>query len=153
MKYLLLACRPKQWTKNLIVFAAPFFSFSHILDVWISSFVCFISFCLISSSIYLFNDSIEFEHLVNKDKYNFVILLGDRYEILNIAHLATIFNIPIIHLYGGAVTTGAIDNQIRNAVSKMSHYHLVACKLYKTRLAKMGEEKNRIKESAKLHNQ
>ena len=93
----------------------------------------------------LFNDSIEFEHLIKKDKYNFVILLGDRYEILNIAHLATIFNIPIIHLYGGAVTTGAIDNQIRNAVSKMSHYHLVACKLYKTRLIKMGEEKNRIK--------
>ena len=59
MKYLLLACRPKQWTKNLIVFAAPFFSFSHILDVWISSFVCFISFCLISSSIYLINDSID----------------------------------------------------------------------------------------------
>ena len=86
----------------------------------------------------------EFEHLVNKDKYNFVILLGDRYEILNIAYLkiTLIFNNLS---YGGAVTTGAIDNQIRNAVSKMSHYHLVACKLYKTRLVKMGEEKNRIK--------
>ena len=61
MKYLLLACRPKQWTKNLIVFAAPFFSFSTIFEVWISSLVCFISFCLISSSIYLINDSIDIE--------------------------------------------------------------------------------------------
>tara|TARA_Y200000002_G_scaffold338878_1_gene308511 strand:+ start:435 stop:1562 length:1128 start_codon:yes stop_codon:yes gene_type:complete len=91
------------------------------------------------------NDSKEFEKLLKKEKYNFVILLGDRYEILNIAHLATIFNIPIIHLYGGAITTGAIDNQIRNAVSKMSHYHLVACKHYKNRLINIGEDKNRIK--------
>lgn len=59
MKDLILACRPKQWSKNLVVFAAPFFSFSNSLEVWFSSFVCFISFCFVSSSIYLINDSID----------------------------------------------------------------------------------------------
>ena len=61
MKALILACRPKQWTKNLVVFAAPFFSFSSSLEVWSSAFVCFIAFCLVSSSIYIINDSIDIE--------------------------------------------------------------------------------------------
>ena len=72
----------------------------------------------------LFEEAKEFENII-KSKINYVILLGDRFEILNIAYLATIHNIPIIHIYGGAITTGAIDNQIRNSVSKLSHFHLV----------------------------
>ncbi len=64
MKDLIKACRPKQWTKNLLVFAAPFFSFSTSFDIWFSSFICFISFCLASSSIYLINDTID----INSDK-------------------------------------------------------------------------------------
>ena len=64
MKDLIRACRPKQWTKNLLVFAAPFFSFTTSFDNWFSSFICFISFCLASSSIYLINDTID----INCDK-------------------------------------------------------------------------------------
>ena len=90
-------------------------------------------------------DAIEFDKITSNNKYDFVILLGDRFEILNIAYMATIKNIPIIHIYGGAITIGAIDNQIRNAVTKLSHFHLVACNLYKNRLIKMGEKENRIK--------
>jgi len=59
LKDLILACRPKQWTKNLVIFAAPFFSFSSSFSVWSSAFICFISFCLVSSSIYFINDSID----------------------------------------------------------------------------------------------
>lgn len=92
----------------------------------------------------LFDDAKEFEKIIFKKKINFIILLGDRYEILNIAYLATIYNLPIIHIYGGAISSGAIDNQIRNSVSKLSHYHLVACKLYKQRLIQMGESKESI---------
>lgn len=64
MKDLIKACRPKQWTKNLLVFAAPFFSFTTSSEIWIASFICFISFCLTSSSIYLINDTID----INSDK-------------------------------------------------------------------------------------
>jgi len=64
LKDLIEACRPKQWTKNLLVFAAPFFSFTISFDIWYSSIICFISFCLVSSSIYLINDTID----INSDK-------------------------------------------------------------------------------------
>lgn len=52
----LVALRPHQWTKNLIVFAAPVFAFS--LD-WRSlggSLLAFVLFCAASSSFYLLND-------------------------------------------------------------------------------------------------
>ena len=59
-RYLIRACRPRQWTKNLLVFAAPLFSFQ--LDnwsVWLDAFVAMVCFCLISSSIYLLNDVLD----------------------------------------------------------------------------------------------
>ena len=46
------------------MFAAPFFSFTNSFENWFSSFICFISFCLVSSSIYLINDTID----INNDK-------------------------------------------------------------------------------------
>ncbi len=46
------------------MFAAPFFSFSTSFDIWFASFICFISFCLTSSSIYLINDTLD----INSDK-------------------------------------------------------------------------------------
>ena len=59
IKNLVLSCRPQQWSKNLIVFLAPFFVFSFDTYIWIASIKSFISFCLISSSIYLINDSVD----------------------------------------------------------------------------------------------
>ena len=59
--YLFISCRPSQWTKNLIVFAAPLFSFGIEKNIWITSFLAFICFCLISSSVYLINDCIDIE--------------------------------------------------------------------------------------------
>ena len=59
MKYYLSAFRPRQWTKNLIVFAAPFFNFEFRSEIWFSACYAFIIFCMISSSVYLINDSID----------------------------------------------------------------------------------------------
>ncbi len=57
-------CRPKQWVKNLLVFITPLFGLNTDFDIWISSFLSFICFCLVSSAIYLINDSID----INEDK-------------------------------------------------------------------------------------
>ena len=54
-----MACRPNQWSKNLIVFLAPLFSFSFESQIWIAAIKSFIAFCMVSSSIYLVNDSID----------------------------------------------------------------------------------------------
>ena len=53
---LIKACRPIQWTKNLLVFASILFSFQFSKLIFLNSIYGFISFCLISSAIYLFND-------------------------------------------------------------------------------------------------
>ncbi|MFN6131978.1 MAG: decaprenyl-phosphate phosphoribosyltransferase [Synechococcaceae cyanobacterium] len=53
------ACRPRQWTKNLLVFAAPLFAFRFEAHVWLPAVAALVTFCLISSSIYLLNDCLD----------------------------------------------------------------------------------------------
>ena len=53
------ACRPRQWTKNLLVFAAPLFAFRFEPDVWLPAAGALVAFCLISSAIYLLNDCLD----------------------------------------------------------------------------------------------
>jgi decaprenyl-phosphate phosphoribosyltransferase len=53
------ACRPRQWTKNLLVFAAPLFAFRFEADVWLPAGGALVAFCLISSAIYLLNDCLD----------------------------------------------------------------------------------------------
>lgn len=55
------ALRPRQWTKNLVVFAAPLFAFSISLSSLLASFLALILFCCASSSFYLFNDIADVE--------------------------------------------------------------------------------------------
>lgn len=55
------ALRPQQWTKNLVVFAAPLFSFSITLPALLGSLLAFILFCCASSSFYLINDIADVE--------------------------------------------------------------------------------------------
>lgn len=52
-----------------------------------------------------------------------VVVLGDRYELLPICSAALVMKIPIAHISGGDVTIGAIDNEVRNAVTMMSALH------------------------------
>ncbi len=73
-----------------------------------------------------------------------LLLLGDRYEVLAAASAAVAMNIPIAHLCGGESTEGAIDEQIRHAVTKLSHVHFTQTERYRQRIIKMGEEKWRV---------
>ena len=57
-----------------------------------------------------------------------VVVLGDRYELLPIVSAAIVMNIPVAHISGGDVTEGAIDNQVRNAVTMMSTLHFPGTK-------------------------
>ncbi|MBE9136854.1 decaprenyl-phosphate phosphoribosyltransferase [Nodosilinea sp. LEGE 07088] len=55
------ALRPRQWTKNLIVFAAPLFAFNITVTSLLNGFLAFALFCCASSSFYLINDLIDVE--------------------------------------------------------------------------------------------
>ena len=52
-----------------------------------------------------------------------LVVLGDRYELLPICSAATVMGIPVAHIAGGERTEGAIDNEIRNAVTMLSALH------------------------------
>ncbi len=57
----LKALRPRQWTKNLIVFAAPLFAFSINQNSLLGSLLALALFCAASSSFYLLNDIVDVE--------------------------------------------------------------------------------------------
>lgn len=65
----------------------------------------------------------EIVPMLLKIKPDYVCVLGDRYELLPICNAAFVLGIPIIHLSGGDITEGSLDNGIRNAVSMLATYH------------------------------
>ena len=73
-----------------------------------------------------------------------LLLLGDRYEMLASASVAVGLHIPIAHISGGECTEGAMDEQIRHAITKMSHIHFPGASAYAENIKKMGEEAWRI---------
>jgi 4-hydroxybenzoate polyprenyltransferase len=54
----LTALRPRQWTKNLVVFAAPLFAFSINVQSLLGSLLAFTLFCCASSGFYLMTSPI-----------------------------------------------------------------------------------------------
>lgn len=73
-----------------------------------------------------------------------VVILGDRYEMLSVASVATIMNIPIAHISGGDSTPNAIDDVIRHAITKMSILHFAFTEQYRDRIIQMGEAPDRV---------
>lgn len=65
----------------------------------------------------------RFAHVFAELKPDIIVVLGDRYELLPICNTAFVMNIPIIHISGGDVTEGAIDDGIRNAVTMLADMH------------------------------
>ena len=97
-----------------------------------------------SLSFSLADAQAKISKIFSTHKFDFVCVIGDRFEKMAVVNNAIIFNKPIIHLHGGEVTEGVIDNQIRNMISKASHIHFVICEQYKKKLIKMGEKKDMI---------
>ncbi len=73
-----------------------------------------------------------------------LMVLGDRYETLAVCIAAMNERIPIIHLHGGEATLGAVDEAIRNAITKMSYLHFTATEEYRKRVIRMGEAPDRV---------
>jgi GDP/UDP-N,N'-diacetylbacillosamine 2-epimerase (hydrolysing) len=82
--------------------------------------------------------------LIKKDKPDLFMILGDRYEIFAVSLAAYISKIPIIHIHGGEITQGSLDDGFRHCISKMSNLHFVSHKNYKKRLIQMGENPRSI---------
>ena len=73
-----------------------------------------------------------------------ILILGDRFEIFSAACAALVSKIPVAHLYGGEVTSGAYDEAFRHSITKMSHIHFVAHESYRRRVIQLGENPNSV---------
>ncbi len=78
-----------------------------------------------------------------KERPDFVILLGDRVEMLVVATACLYLGIPTGHLHGGE-RTGNVDELARHAISKMASLHFTATADSAERLKKMGEDAWRV---------
>ena len=72
------------------------------------------------------------------------VILGDRYEALCAATAATLAGVPIAHLDGGDETIGAMDNAMRDAITKLSHLHFVCHFDHAKRVGLMGENPDHV---------
>ena len=87
---------------------------------------------------------ISLSKIFKNKKPDFLFLLGDRAEVLGAAIAAMHFNIPIIHMYGGDITQGGVDESTRHAITKIANLHLTSNKQSYKNVLKMGEEKWRV---------
>lgn len=73
-----------------------------------------------------------------------MLLIADRYEMLAPASVALTLRIPVAHIEGGEVSEGAIDDAVRNALTKMAHLHFTSTHAARERVIRMGEEPWRV---------
>jgi UDP-hydrolysing UDP-N-acetyl-D-glucosamine 2-epimerase len=73
-----------------------------------------------------------------------LLLIADRYEMLAPASVALALRIPMAHIEGGEVSEGAIDDAVRNALTKMSHIHFTSTFAARDRVMALGEEEWRV---------
>src|ERR1700749_3060409 len=82
--------------------------------------------------------------LLGQMRPDLLLLIADRYEMLAPAAVALTLRIPIAHIEGGEISEGAIDDAVRNALTKMSHIHFTSTEEARRRVIAMGEEEWRV---------
>ena len=79
---------------------------------------------------------------LKKKNIDMVFISSDRFETFAFAISSYLRKIPIIHYEGGDVTEGgALDDNIRHAITKISNIHLTSNEESLKRILKMGEER------------
>jgi UDP-N-acetylglucosamine 2-epimerase (non-hydrolysing)/GDP/UDP-N,N'-diacetylbacillosamine 2-epimerase (hydrolysing) len=73
-----------------------------------------------------------------------LLLIADRYEMLAPASVALTLRIPVAHIEGGEISEGAIDDAVRNALTKMAHIHFTSTNAARARVMSMDEEPWRV---------
>jgi len=82
--------------------------------------------------------------LLGEMRPDILLLIADRYEMLAPASVALALRIPIAHIEGGEISEGAIDDAVRNALTKMSHVHFTSTEAAQRRVVALDEEAWRV---------
>ena len=86
---------------------------------------------------------IDYSNALEKLKPDYVIAIGDRFDVLPWVISAAMMNIPIAHTMGGE-RSGTIDESIRHAITKFSNIHFPANIDSAKRIENMGEDPKTI---------
>lgn len=73
-----------------------------------------------------------------------VVILGDRFEMLGAAAAVAVIQIPLVHIAGGEITEGAVDDSIRHAITKLAALHFTETEEYRRRVISMGENPDKV---------
>jgi len=82
--------------------------------------------------------------MLAREKFDRLVVLGDRWELLSVVPPFFLSGVPIVHLHGGEVTEGAIDERVRHAITKLADVHCVASEDAAERVRQLGEPADRI---------
>ncbi|XP_073405747.1 bifunctional UDP-N-acetylglucosamine 2-epimerase/N-acetylmannosamine kinase isoform X1 [Dendrobates tinctorius] len=86
---------------------------------------------------------VKLPDVLNRLRPDIIIVHGDRFDALALATSAALMNIRILHIEGGEVS-GTIDDSIRHAITKLSHYHVCCTRSAEQHLIAMCEDHDRI---------
>ena len=78
------------------------------------------------------------------NKFDYVIALGDRFEMSAAVQSGISFEIKFIHLHGGETTLGSVDNIYRHQITLASKIHFVATDHYLKKVATITGSKDNI---------
>jgi GDP/UDP-N,N'-diacetylbacillosamine 2-epimerase (hydrolysing) len=87
---------------------------------------------------------ISYAEAIERLHPDLVVILGDRYESFIMAAAATVCKVPIVHIHGGEITQGAMDEAFRHSITKMSHLHFTIAEEYKKRVIQLGENPDTV---------
>ena len=87
---------------------------------------------------------IGFADYYERNKPDWILVLGDRFEIFSAVTAAMIARIPIAHCHGGEATEGTIDEAMRHSITKMSHLHFTSTMEYRNRVIQLGEQPKNV---------
>ena len=86
----------------------------------------------------------NFAKIWNKQKYDLILAIGDRYEMFAACASLIPFNIPIAHIHGGETTKGAFDDCFRHSITQMSNFHFTSSEIYKKRVIELKGSKKDV---------
>jgi len=86
---------------------------------------------------------IEAAMIFDNLKPDYLVVVGDRFEMMSVTLAAAYMNIRIAHTMGGEVT-GTIDESIRHAITKFAHIHFAASEDARARILKLGENTEHV---------
>lgn len=86
----------------------------------------------------------KFAAFWEKNTYDLVFALGDRFEMSAAVQSSIPYEIKLAHIHGGETTLGAIDNIFRHQITIASEIHFVSNNQNKLRVISLIGNKNKI---------